>query len=118
MQIYYEFVSFFQLSGLYEVTFTALGSYPKLQAKLGFEPDHVWTKEEKSEFLYGFRRFKEAFARVNGESLDITPADALRVMQYTAGWSVTINKVNADMDANGTVNLTDALLIFQTAAGN
>ena len=53
----------------------------------------------------------------NGDG-QVTPADALRVMQYTAGWSVTINKVNADMDANGTVNLTDALLIFQTAAGN
>ena len=79
VQVYYEFVSFFQLSGLYEVNFTALGSYAKLQAKLGFEPDHVWTKDERSEFLYGFRRFKEAFEKVNSEGLEIAPADALLV---------------------------------------
>ena len=64
-----------------------------------------------------YQIFPGSFADANGDG-QVTPADALRVMQYTAGWSVTINKVNADMDANGTVNLTDALLIFQTAAGN
>lgn len=79
VQLYYEFMPFFDLSGLYDVTFTTRGSYAKLQARLGFEPDHVWTKEERSEFLYGFRRFKEAFLKVNNDKLDITPGDALLV---------------------------------------
>jgi len=79
VRVYYEFMDFYQLSGLYDISFTALGSYKTLQAKLGFEADHVWTDEEKSEFLYGFRRFKEAFSRVNTEQLAITPGDALLV---------------------------------------
>jgi len=79
VQLYYEFIPFFDLSGLYDVTFTSRGSYAKLQARLGFEPDHVWTKEERSEFLYGFRRFKAAFEKVNAEKLNITPGDALLV---------------------------------------
>lgn len=79
VQIYYEFLPFYELSGLYDVTFSAKGSYAKLQARLGFEPSHVWTKEERSEFLYGFRRFKEAFEKVNAEKLDVTPGDALLV---------------------------------------
>ena len=79
VQLYYEFMPFYDLSGLYDVTFSCRGSYAKLQARLGFEPDHVWTKEERSEFLYGFRRFKEAFEKLNTEKLHITPGDALLV---------------------------------------
>ncbi len=79
VQIYYEFMPFYELSGLYDVTFTRRGSYAKLQARLGFEPNHVWTKEERSEFLYGFRRFKAAFEKVNTEKLNITAGDALLV---------------------------------------
>ena len=79
VQIYFEFLPFFELSGLYDVTFSCKGSYAKLQARLGFDPDHVWTKEERSEFLYGFRRFKTAFEKVNTEKLGITAGDALLV---------------------------------------
>lgn len=79
VQVYYEFMSFYQLSGLYDITFSTCGSYEKLQAKLGFAPDHVWTKAEKAEFSFGFRRFKEAFEKLNTEGLEITPGDALLV---------------------------------------
>lgn len=43
--------------------------------------------------------------------------DALLVLQYDAGWSVSIDKNNADVDANGAVTLEDALLIFRYGAG-
>lgn len=79
VQVYYEFIPFYDLSGLYDVNFTRKGSYAKLQARLGFAPDHVWTKDERSEFLYGFRRFKVAFEKLNTEKLNITPADALLI---------------------------------------
>ena len=79
VQIYYEFLPFYQLSGLYNVTFTSRGSYEKLQARLGFEKDHVWTDDERSEFLFGFRKFKEAFEKVNAGRLEITAGDALLV---------------------------------------
>ena len=79
VQLYYEFIPFYDLSGLYDVNFSRKGSYAKLQARLGFAPDHVWTKEERSEFLYGFRRFKAAFEKLNTEKLDITPSDALLI---------------------------------------
>lgn len=79
VQIYYEFLPFYQLSGLYDVSFTVRGSYEKLQARLGFAPDHVWTEEERLEFIHGFRRFKEAFDKVNAEKLEITAGDALLV---------------------------------------
>ena len=53
MQRYYEFVKFYQLAGLYQVQFLQLGSFAKLQAALGYEPGHIWTKEERQSFLSG-----------------------------------------------------------------
>ncbi len=79
VQIYYEFMHFYQLSGLYQVNFVRLGSFAKLQAKLGFEPGHIWTTEERRSFLSGYARFKDAFAKQGGGSLPVTPASALLV---------------------------------------
>lgn len=52
----------------------------------------------------------------NGDGA-VTPADALLVMQYAAGWSVSLSKVNADVNSSGTVDIQDAILIFKSAAG-
>ena len=49
------------LTGLYQVRFSQLGGFAKLQAALGFEPDHVWTKEERQRFLSGYTYFQAAF---------------------------------------------------------
>lgn len=76
---YYEFLPFFQLSGIYDITFSRLGSYAKLQAALGYEADHEWTKDERIDFRFYFHRFKEAFEKVNRERLELTAGDALLV---------------------------------------
>ena len=52
----------------------------------------------------------------NGDG-SVDEYDALRIMQYLAGWNVSINKTNADTNASGGVNLNDAILIFRFAAG-
>lgn len=79
VQVYYEFLSFYQLSNVYDVRISSKGGYAKLQAMLGFAPDHVWTKDERSNFLYGFNRFKAAFQKLNAERLPATAGDALLV---------------------------------------
>lgn len=43
--------------------------------------------------------------------------DALLIMQYDVGWSVSLNKSNADVNASGGVDLSDALLILRYGAG-
>ena len=52
----------------------------------------------------------------NGDG-SVDAHDALRIMQYAAGWNVSINKTNADVNASGGVNLDDAILILRHAAG-
>ena len=79
VQIYYEFMQFYQLSKLYQINFTQLGSFAKLQAALGYDADHVWTQDERQMFLSRFTRFRDFFRKQGGENLDITPADALLI---------------------------------------
>lgn len=79
VRIYYEFMEFYDRAGLYGVDFTCCGSYERLQAALGMEPDHIWTDRERASFSSGFQRFRDVFDRVNAEKLEVTPADALLV---------------------------------------
>ena len=74
---YYAFIAFYDLSGIYGLSFTIPGAYAKLQAALGLSPDHVWTEEERRSFQSGFVRFSQAFQKHAKKSGDISDADAL-----------------------------------------
>lgn len=76
---YYEFLEFYQLTGLYRVSFTRPGGFSKLQAALGYEKDHKWSEEERRYFLSGFTYFREAFRKLGGDELPVTASDALLV---------------------------------------
>lgn len=59
-------------------------------------------------------------AYIPGDANDdglVTSQDALLVMQYAAGWAVSLNKVNADVNNSGSVDIQDAIMVFQSAAG-
>ena len=76
---YYEFMETYKKTGLYQTRFTRAGSFPKLQAALGHEADHVWTEEERRAFLSGYTYFQAPYRRAGGDQLPITPADALLI---------------------------------------
>ena len=77
VQVYYEFMQFYQLSGLYRVSFRHRGHYARLQSALGFEANHVWTEDERRSFSAGYSYFRTAFDKVNVQKDDILPSEAL-----------------------------------------
>ena len=79
IRAYYEFMESYQMTKLYRLRFTRPGSFAKLQAALGHEPDHVWTDEERQKFISGFTYFQAAFKKLGGDALPVTAADALLV---------------------------------------
>ena len=79
IQAYYDFLDAFRLTGLYRVAFSHSGSFAKLQAALGYDPDHKWTEEERKRFVAGYTWFQDAFRKLGGEELPITVADAMLV---------------------------------------
>ena len=76
---YYDFMQYYQLTGMYQVYFSRAGSFAKLQAALGYEPDHRWTDEERQSFNAGLTYFRAAFLKLGGADLPVTMADALLV---------------------------------------
>ena len=79
VRLYYEFLAAYQRTGLYQISFTRSGSFPKLQAALGHEADYTWTEEDRRRFLSGYTYFRKAFSSLGGDALQISPADALLV---------------------------------------
>ncbi len=63
-RLYYEFLEFYHLSRTYAFRFTKPGQYKKLVAALGFEPDEIWTEEQRRHVLSDLTLFSEAAARV------------------------------------------------------
>lgn len=78
VQVYYEFLHFYEKCGLYQVHFNRVGDYPKLRAALGFDAEHVWTDTEKRAFLTAFYTFRTAYYKVDPEP-PVTTAEALLV---------------------------------------
>lgn len=61
-----------------------------------------------------------AYVRMPGDANDdgkVDAKDALLVMQYAAGWNVSINGYAGDVNADGKTDMADALLIYQYASG-
>ncbi|MBO4419151.1 MAG: BMP family ABC transporter substrate-binding protein [Oscillospiraceae bacterium] len=77
IQRYYEFLQFYNLSGLYGLSFEKTGGFARLQAALGMTEDHVWTEEERRSFRSGFSRFREVYGKMKQQPA--TPAEALLV---------------------------------------
>lgn len=76
-QAYREFLQYYPLTKLYQIYFSRPGSFQKLQFALGYEPEHVWSSDERRSFLAGFFYFEQVFRKLGGESVSATAADAL-----------------------------------------
>ena len=57
IRAYYEFMHFQKMTGLYQIQFTEPGRYARLLKKLGYDADHVWTRDERASFLSLYLRF-------------------------------------------------------------
>ncbi|MDO4489174.1 MAG: BMP family ABC transporter substrate-binding protein [Eubacteriales bacterium] len=77
-KVYKEFIKFYSLSKTYLVWFTHRTMYAKLQSALGFEPEHVWTDEERQAFTSRFYFFKNVFTeKQKSDPHDIDVSTAL-----------------------------------------
>ena len=74
---YRDFLTYYPMTKLYEVAFSKEGCFPKLQAALGYDRDHVWTDEERKRFQSSHFYFSQAFQKLGGDELPITTADAM-----------------------------------------
>lgn len=85
VQTYYAFLHYFQLTRLYQVSFTRPESFAKLQAAMGHETNYSWNDSDRFGFLFHWYTIENAFYKAYENCLNITAADALIVLleKYT-----------------------------------
>ena len=79
IKAYYEFLDFYQRSGLYDLRFEQPGGYAKLTACMGIPSDQPWTEEQRRALRSRFFYFKKVFYELGGDSLPMQPEEALLV---------------------------------------
>lgn len=75
-KIYYEFMDFYNLSGVNYIWFSEEGRFSKLQRALGKRPDELWSDDDKLMFSALYARFSSAYKAKGGDKLPITVGDA------------------------------------------
>ena len=98
-RIYYEFVDFYELSKVNYIWFTRTGSFAKLQALTGKEPDQVWSDDDKLTFSSVYTRFTAEFDAAGGKKLSITPGDAFLAFLTVYDYDTVCGMTAAEMKA-------------------
>ena len=77
IRVYYEFLDFYKISGMYQFQFRRPGDYAVLLSYLGKDPAVIWEETERRTVSAYFQYFREAFYAQGGEKLDLLPEEAL-----------------------------------------
>lgn len=80
LQQYYEFLSNFRLTNLYQLQFTQPGYFEKFQRALGKKATCRWTDSDRAQFLVIWPGIECAFRESYDDNLRITAADATVVL--------------------------------------
>lgn len=114
IKLYYEFMDFFSLSRLYIVSFSHLGCYEKLQAALGFDHDHVWTKEERNSFIAGYTRFKRSFDKIKNNEMKSNPGEVLLEWLSVFTFAEIKELPEAELESKLSSIINDARTLYDT----
>ncbi len=79
VQIYKEFVDFFNAVPIYDMVFSSKGSYRKLAELIGKDLSKPWPDEDVIDLRSAFSVFEIVFHQKGGDSLNITAADAFLI---------------------------------------
>ena len=85
-RIYYEFLDFYDRTGINYLNFSQPGNYKKITEQTGAEPDHIWTDLEKEQFHSSYIRFTKAFEKKGGSKLSLTSGDAFLIYLDICGY--------------------------------
>ncbi len=87
-RLYYEFVDFYQLTGINYLWFSGYGRFARLQAAVGKPPEAVWTEEERRDFFSFYLRFSSVYGDKGTSELTgyLTTGDALLIVLELFGY--------------------------------
>lgn len=75
-RIYYEYVDFYAVTRILEITFSKEGAYEKLAAAFGQNLKEEWPESVVEELTYAYRTFQKIYDKKGGKKLNLTAGDA------------------------------------------
>lgn len=97
-KIYFEFLPFYEATGIYNIWFSEEGSFAKLVELVGKKPGEKWTQDEVYDFKSLYSRFSEVYNAVGGEKLSMTAADALLIYIDIYGYKNSCSKMTDEIN--------------------
>ena len=77
IELYYEFLDFYQLSQINFLRITKPGGYARLQNLVGKQAEETWSEEERRSFTTAYYYFRQAYQANGGDQLRLAVGDAL-----------------------------------------
>lgn len=96
-KIYYEFLPFYDATGLNNIWFSEEGGFEKLTEYAGHSVGEEWKQEEIYDLRSLYSRFETEFEAQGGERLGITAGDALLVYLDVFGYKDALQKLNREL---------------------
>lgn len=100
IQLYYEFLEFFEKTGVNYLTFTKTGSYALLLKELKENPESPWTEEDAMDLRSIYARFRKEYLAAGGDKLVTTVADAFLVYLHIFGYAATKDATSTELSKN------------------
>ena len=91
-EIYYEFLDFYEVTGIYTINFSEKGRFAKFLEQIGTPKGEKWSSEDRADFESVYIRFRQAFEAKGGRKLPITLGDALLAFITVFGYQETKQK--------------------------
>ncbi|MBQ6105932.1 MAG: BMP family ABC transporter substrate-binding protein [Lachnospiraceae bacterium] len=100
IQLYYEFLDFFEKTGVNYLTFTKTGSYALFYKEIKENPDTPFTEEDAMDLRSAYARFRKEYLAAGGEKLVTTVADAFLVYLHIFGYAAAKDAGSSELSKN------------------
>ncbi len=110
-KIYYEFLDFYEATGINYIYFSECGRFAKFQEQIGIPKGEKWSYEEHQEFDSVYILFRKAFEAKGGKKLSITLGDALLTFLTVFGYEEVRQKSEQEIK-NDLSTIWDEFLVL------
>lgn len=102
IKLYYEFMAFYKITGVYGINFRYFDQYARLLAALGTDYEKEWDQRQRKSFSVGFAFFKEAYDSLNKHD-GVTVGEALlaflKVFKFSDLKDLTVPQLARKLDS-------------------
>lgn len=91
-KLYYEYIDFYNVTGLFQITFSKAGSYRKLADHFDLDLNTAWPEELVESLTASFTVFSKCYEAVSGRKLSITTGDAFLLYLEVFGMDSLLNE--------------------------